>query len=349
VTIFAKIVWIGHFRGYSGFAVATREYFKSIKPYFDNLFLASLESLDTGDPFKSYMITEEINDIDLKVVNHLPTTDPEAEAYFSVWEYNKIPDTWIEILENAKVVMTQSNYCKSIFSKHISNSGKIHIIPYIIPREFSPNGPKLRLFDENLFVYGSVFEWVPRKVPELMIEAFTREFKPNEPVRLILKTQIPYDINSLNQSNFHDNPIHNSIIQVLRLIKQDPRILIFSNPIPNISDFYRGLNAYISCTAGEGWGQTLSESMACGIPTIGSNHSGNLDFMNSENSYLVEVENWSPTVEFPNLCWKKPKIESIQKIIRQVYEQYNSKSQRKIITNAIKIKEKYTSENIGYI
>lgn len=338
-----KIIWIGHFRGYSGFAVATRNYFMSIKPYFNNLFLASLESLDEGDPFKPYSINEEINDTDLKIINHLPTTDPEAEIYFSVWEYSKIPESWVDIFENSKAVMTQSNYCKTVFSSQISNSGKIHVIPYIIPDEFHPNGSKLRLFDEKTFVFGSVFEWVPRKVPELMVEAFIREFKPNEPVRLILKTQLPFDFNNPNKKD----PLYNTYQKVIGFLKQEQRITIFSNLVPNISDFYRGLNAYISCTAGEGWGQTLSEAMACGIPTIGSNHSGNLDFMNSENSYLVDVEDWTPTIEFPDLYWRKPKLESIQKKMRQVYEENNTEHQNKKIANAVKIKENNTLEVVG--
>jgi glycosyltransferase involved in cell wall biosynthesis len=239
--------------------------------------------------------------------------------------------------------MTQSNFCKNVFSNQISDSSKIHVIPYIIPAEFSPKGPRIRKFKDDTFVFGSVFEWVSRKMPELMIEAFMREFKQHEPVRLILKVQFPFDINFINPNNPQQTLIYNAI----QNIRKDPRIMLNTDLIPKISEFYRGLDAYISCTAGEGWGQTLSEAMACGIPTIASNHSGNLDFMNENNSYLVDVEEWSPTIEFPNLCWKKPKIESIQKVIRQVYEEKNSEIQKQKILNAIKIKNLYTQDIIG--
>ena len=31
----------------------------------------------------------------------------------------------------------------------------------------------------------------------------------------------------------------------------------------------------------------MAEAMACGVPTIASNYSGNLEFMNNDNSWLV--------------------------------------------------------------
>ena len=105
----------------------------------------------------------------------------------------------------------------------------------------------------------------------------------------------------------------------------DPRIHVIAEPIPDITTFYKDINAYISCTAGEGFGQTMAEAMACGIPTIASNHSGNLEFMNESNSWLVEVEDWSPAQPEQQYQWRLPKIESIQKAMREVVNLWQQK------------------------
>jgi len=326
-----KIIWIGRFRGYSGFAVASREYFLVTKQYFNNLYLASLEVLEDADPLKQYSISLPIEDSALKIVNHLPITEPDAEVYFSVFEYDRIPDTWIDIFNRSKLIMTQSNFCKNIFSKFIDEPLKIHVIPYILPNNFFPEGKKIRYFPENIFIFGSVFEWVARKVPERMIQAFVEEFKINEPVRLILKTS---------------HPEGKDIKKILREITNDSRIILLDQQIKDIAEFYRGLDAYISCTAGEGFGQTLFEAMSCGIPTIGSNHSGNLDFMNNDNSFLVDVHDWSliPNSEFR---WKLPKISSIREKMRYLFENKNSDLVRSKVKNAIKTISTFKREEIG--
>ncbi|MHA1341323.1 MAG: glycosyltransferase [Promethearchaeota archaeon] len=327
-----KIVWIGRFRGYSGFATSTREYFLSILPYFHKLYIAPLEVLKENDPLKQYLVPLPLEDTELKIINHLPTTDPEAEVYFSVFEYNRIPDSWIPIFNQARLIMTQSNFCKQIFSQFIDDPSKIRVVPYILPKNFRGDGPKIRYFPEDIFVFGSVFEWVPRKVPERTIKAFVEEFSSNEPVRLVLKASHPQGKN---------------VKELVSNITKDERIIVIEDIIEDISAFYRGLDAYISCTAGEGWGQTLTEAMACGIPTIASRHSGNLDFMNDENSFLVDVHDWSPSNPNPSFMWKLPKISGIKKTMRYIYEHKGSPSIQKKIKNALSTTSKLTHEAIG--
>ena len=85
-----RIAWIGRYRGYSGFAQATRRYVASLLPLIDNLIIAPLEVLENSDPYQP--LVGDIEDSDFKLVNHLPTTDPEANAYLSVYEFDRIPE-----------------------------------------------------------------------------------------------------------------------------------------------------------------------------------------------------------------------------------------------------------------
>jgi len=87
--------------------------------------------------------------------------------------------------------------------------------------------------------------------------------------------------------------------------------------------------------------------MACGIPTIGANHSGNLDFMNKDNSLLVDVNDWTPCVEFPYLNWRIPKLDSFITTLRWVYDNRDSERLKRIADNASNIAHELTSEKIG--
>ena len=48
-----------------------------------------------------------------------------------------------------------------------------------------------------------------------------------------------------------------------------------------------GCDCYVSLHRSEGFGLTLAEAMAYGRPVIATAYSGNLDFMDEHNSYLV--------------------------------------------------------------
>lgn len=55
-----------------------------------------------------------------------------------------------------------------------------------------------------------------------------------------------------------------------------------------IAGLYARSHFVLSPHHGEGWGLTLSEGMAAGVPGIASNYSGNLAFMTARNSILID-------------------------------------------------------------
>jgi glycosyltransferase involved in cell wall biosynthesis len=83
-------------------------------------------------------------------------------------------------------------------------------------------------------------------------------------------------------------------------------------------------DCYVSLHRSEGLGLTMSEAMALGIPVIATGYSGNLDFMNNENSLLVPssqvavgegAEGYSP-----HAMWVEPDISAAASHMRDVYQ-----------------------------
>ncbi len=82
-------------------------------------------------------------------------------------------------------------------------------------------------------------------------------------------------------------------------------------------------DCYVSLHRSEGFGLTMAEAMALGKPVIATAYSGNLEFMNSSNSYLVEYTKTSvPASGGPYACgtWAEPRDEDAAAQMRRVLE-----------------------------
>jgi glycosyltransferase involved in cell wall biosynthesis len=63
-----------------------------------------------------------------------------------------------------------------------------------------------------------------------------------------------------------------------------------ATPASYMPQLYKAVDCYVLTTRGEGWGIPFQEAMAMGLPTIGTNWGGNIQFMNATNSLLVDIE-----------------------------------------------------------
>jgi len=352
-----QLIWRGYFDGIGGIVHATNSLVKSMLDVGMDLKIAPLRPMNRENPLAKYVATHEELDEGFSIIHQLPTVMPGSNGFYSVFEFETCPEEWHLPLGTAEVVITQSQFCKKIFEKIPGiDKSKIHVVHFPLDPNFRPDGVDLKQNIRNVksgmyledydFVFGSVFEWVARKKPELMWTAFMREFPYDEypNIGFINKMSIP-------GGRYHD------FRNWKNWVPKDPRIMVFQETVRNMGAFYRSLDSYCSPTAGEGWGATLAEAIVCGVPTIGSNHSGNLDFMTEENSYLVDVHDWSyigdditnliPHIVKPNMRWKLPKIESIQRAMREIYDMKMAGVQNPKIKEALKIKDKLSYKNIG--
>jgi len=69
-----------------------------------------------------------------------------------------------------------------------------------------------------------------------------------------------------------------------------PQIELLDGHVENVSSIYNACDCHITTTGAEGFGMPLLESMACGLMSIAPNYSGQLDFMNENNSLLIDTK-----------------------------------------------------------
>jgi glycosyltransferase involved in cell wall biosynthesis len=83
-------------------------------------------------------------------------------------------------------------------------------------------------------------------------------------------------------------------------------------------------DAYVSLHRSEGLGLTMAEAMLMGKPVIATNFSGNVDFMDADNSLLVPYELVKLGKPIPpydaNLEWAEPSVEHAARLMRRLYD-----------------------------
>jgi len=170
-----------------------------------------------------------------------------------------------------------------------------------------PKQPFTFLFSFN---FGSVFN---RKNPEAIINAFQIAFPNKKNVRLIIKS---------TGSNFFVKKLQ----MMQKKVKGDPRLVWIDQSL-NQNEYFELVsccNCYVSLHRSEGLGLTLAEAMLLNKPVIATGYSGNMDFMNDENSYLCSyslIPIGKGSDPYPaNGIWAEPNIQHAAELMRYVEE-----------------------------
>ena len=127
-----------------------------------------------------------------------------------------------------------------------------------------------------LFVFDG-FSWPERKNPKAAVDAFHRAFPNEEQVHLVIKC-----MNCTKQTQI--------FCDLVQAADKDKRIHIINTVFSRADTLalFNTCDTYISLHRAEGFGRTITEAMLLGKPVIVSNFSGNLDFCNERNSFLVD-------------------------------------------------------------
>ena len=196
------------------------------------------------------------------------------------WEIDAFPRRWRPALDIVEEIWVASDFVGNAI-RRVTDKPVIkipHAIHVALPRryaraEFSlPEGRFLFLFS---FDFNSFTE---RKNPFAAIAAFQRAFPAGDGrAGLVIKCTQGYR--------------HPEKLGMLRaLAAEDPRIVVLDQLLSREDAF--GLqnvcDAYISLHRSEGLGLGMAECMSQGKPVIATAYSGNLEFMSSDNSCLVD-------------------------------------------------------------
>lgn len=189
---------------------------------------------------------------------------------FCVWEGEILPDSYRQGLAHVHGIWTPSSFSLQSLRPHFPFA---RVLPHVVRRQ--PVSPgDLAFASEALApaagsaLFLAVLDAAnPRKNLEGLLGAFTLAGKMS---RRSLCLVIKQYRRELDLSAF-------------------PGVISLSGELTagRMAALYRLCDACVSAHHAEGWGLSLSEAMACGKPVIATGWSGNMDFMDEDNSLPV--------------------------------------------------------------
>lgn len=199
---------------------------------------------------------------------------------FWFWELERLPADWLYAFDLVDEVWVATEFVRAAVAA--ATTKPVIRIPY--PIEAHPARPYRRAefgLPEGRFLFLFSFDFSSyrqRKNPEAALAAFRQAFPADrDDVGLVIKC-----------SGASKHP--DQLAELRHETGGDRRIQVIDQTLP--IDAMHGLqdvcDAYVSLHRAEGLGLGMAEAMALGKPVIATAYSGNLEFMNADNSILID-------------------------------------------------------------
>ena len=236
-----------------------------------------------------------------------------------------LPKGWIAPCNGMDQVWVPSTFNREAFVRSGVDAARLRVMPEgVDTRRYRPGLKPLPLPARlrRGFTFLSVFDWIDRKGPDILLRAFVRAFEPDDEVVLLLKI------------HKFDDPTANLESRLLYFLEHDcgvryeqaPPIAVLSGLLPAdaMPRLYNSADAFVLPSRGEGWGRPYMEAAACGLPVIATRWSGHMDFLNDGNSFLISPEAIVPAPResdreiYIGHEWAEPSVDHLTQLLRQV-------------------------------
>ena len=231
------------------------------------------------------------------------------------WEFPETTEEMKSCLSKFDELWVPSSFCVNVFSQ-ISTSPVLcfpHPIESAVTSKYNRDHFNIQ---KNDFVFLNIFDSYSsliRKNPLGVIRAFKKASKDtNRQIRLIVKSM------NLNKFGNEFNEIKEAIASSDNIDLIDKRL-----EKEELTSLINNSDCLISLHRSEGFGLTMAEAMSYGKPVIATGYSGNLEFMNVNNSMLVKSKT-SKTTESHGSILKgytfcEPDVEHANELIKLVF------------------------------
>lgn len=259
-----------------------------------------------------------------------------------VWETTEFPSKFLKSFECYDEIWTASEFCRDALAR---KSPKAVIkMPHSVDINLGPSINRSELgLPEDAFMFLTMADFlsVPeRKNPLGAIDSFIKAFgsEPDD-VHLVVKI-----------SNSHCNrDIKKTIVE---RVQDNSSITIIDGYMDrsSLNSLIASADCYVSLHRSEGFGLPIAEAMSIGKPVIATGWSGNMEFMNDDNSFPVKYELTEiPLKNGPYKdagCWAEPDSDHASEMMLKVSQ--NPGAAKKIgFLAKQKMAAQYSPEAIG--
>ncbi|MST34747.1 glycosyltransferase, partial [Acidimicrobiaceae bacterium USS-CC1] len=242
----------------------------------------------------------------------------------TMFETDGLPPGWAGVLNGVDEIWVPSAFNVETF-RRAGVTVPLHVVPGGVDTElFRPDVAPLAVPGARGRVYLSVFEWSHRKAPDVLLRAWAAAFGPGDPVSLVLRC-FPRDRFDGDTTAAVEALVDEELARLGRSRADVAPIVCLGESLPPgaMPHLMAAADVYLGVARGEGWGRPLLEAMATGLAVVGTRWSGNLAFMDDDNSLLVDVERLVEIDERMDLDfyrgqrWAEPSVEHLVDILRR--------------------------------
>lgn len=254
-------------------------------------------------------LVPDIEEADVVVLHHepdelanlfssIPILRHKYTVGYCVWEATALPKHFIPALRLVNEVWTCSTYCAAVFEQY---HDAVYIVPHPISRDMYISDIDLKglqkklCLSENGITFLAIGRfWDKRKNLEQLCNTFSSLRLQMPDAVLVVKCSIDDVKPAGRRSNIH----------------------VFSEDLSDrqVNALYKLSSIVVSAHHAEGWGLTLSDALLFGKYVIAPRYSGNLMFLNDDNSFLVhsaekQIEPADRYLNFDEtMCWGYPDL-----------------------------------------
>jgi 2-polyprenyl-3-methyl-5-hydroxy-6-metoxy-1,4-benzoquinol methylase/glycosyltransferase involved in cell wall biosynthesis len=231
------------------------------------------------------------------------------------WEVEDFPAAFDEAFSHVDEVWAISSFTRDAIARRTDKP--VFAVPPAISGpavDASITRQDLGLPEGFLFLFSFDFLSIPKRKNALgLVRAFTDAFSSGEGPVLVIKS-INGDRQRDAQGELRAATAHREDIVLLEdYLNSAQRTALMAHA-----------DCYVSLHRSEGLGLTIAESMALGKPVIATGYSGNMDFMDEQNSFLVPYDRVAvgsgAEPYAASSTWAEPRLHIASALMRQVWQ-----------------------------
>ena len=266
---------------------------------------------------------------------------------YNVWESTLQPEGFFNKLLEYDQLWFPSQWQADCTIAQGADPDKVKVVPEGVDTEtFYPEDPQTVLdYVDGRFKFIIFGRWDYRKSTKEMIETFLKEFKPDEPVDLIVSIDNPFsgDNFKTTEERLEHYGFTDERIKLKHFPSREDYITYIKNG-----------HVFLSCARSEGWNLPLIEAMACGTPAIYSSCCAQMEFAKGKG-LPVKVIGEKPALDanynhFNTVVgnYYEPDFKDLARVMRDSFENYTDHKKR-ALEEAKLIHRDFNWEHIGKI
>lgn len=214
--------------------------------------------------------------------------DPSSRLKLSIfnWESSILPPGWVQNQKYVDFILPSSNSVKNLFLDSGWQEDKIKVVPLGVDWDHFKDAEPLKISGLNSFKFLNVSIPHFRKNINLVVTAYYDAFSSNDDVSLVLKTDLS------KPKNYFECYVPDVIKDCQKKFfgKKLPKLHIIIDKYKDMAPLYKMSDCLVSASSFEGFGLPMLESIAAGCQVIAPRCSGQTDFLDDNNAFLLDVK-----------------------------------------------------------